>query len=696
MNWIWLSEKNYPDFYKSYPNICTDLDKSGFCYCVAAFAKDYSFDKKIKSAELNVSGDSFFHLFANGKFTGLGPAASGGDFLCKKKAPKHYYNKYLIDVDSESLSLLAHVRLLPQVLTDYGRCRGGFALEGKLLFEDGTEEKISTDEGWLCRPETAYCGFDSFDSGLAENEWENAAAVKDLWQAQEAPIPMLSFFDVLDTSIELEAEEELTKEFELDKIYGVYPVINADGKCSIELDTFELPGQTEMKEKISFGKAGEYFSFRMYSTGTARIKIKNLSGKKLTVSLKLTASAYPITDEGKFRCSDEEFNKVYDVCRHTLKICRQTLHLDSTSHQELLACTGDYYIETLISLYAYGDMRLSEFDLMRTADWLTQNGGRMFHTTYSLIWVQMLRDVYFMTGSKKLLEYCEEALDTLLAKFGTYKGENGLIETPPDYMFVDWTVIDGYNMHHPPKALGQTVLNAFYYEALKKGAEIYSFLGKKEKQKALLGEAKEFKETFNFEFWDDEMQLYFDGKNDPCGGEYTELPVNPAKRYFSKYPNILAVAYGLIDGEEAADLLTRIIKEDSLQDIQPYFMHYMMTAVRKAGLFPKYGMELLSRWKPIVKECDKGLKEGWIAPVESYSFDHSHAWGGTVAYQLPSVISGMEIVEPGMKKLRFDPKLYGLDFAEIEIPTKYGMIKLKLEKDRKPEISVPKEIAIIK
>ncbi|MCQ2463801.1 MAG: hypothetical protein MJ177_10465, partial [Clostridia bacterium] len=154
------------------------------------------------------------------------------------------------------------------------------------------------------------------------------------------------------------------------------------------------------------------------------------------------------------------------VCKHTLKICRQSLHLDSTKHQEHLACTGDYYIESLMTLYCFDDFRLSEFDIMRTADWLVDNNGRMFHTTYSLIWVQMLHDVYMITGNKALLTYSEKALDILLDRFAGYMGESGVIETPPDFMFVDWTVIDGYTMHHPPKALGQTVLNAFYYEAL--------------------------------------------------------------------------------------------------------------------------------------------------------------------------------------------------------------------------------------
>ena len=148
--------------------------------------------------------------------------------------------------------------------------------------------------------------------------------------------------------------------------------------------------------------------------------------------------------------SDDALNQVLDTCRHTLKYCRQTLHLDSPKHCEPLACTGDYYIETLMTAFSFGDMSLAKFDVQRTAELLRNNHGRMFHTTYSLIWVRMLLDVYKFTGDKTLLTECEDALIMLLNRFSGYVGDNGLIETPPDYMFVDWIYIDGISMHHPP------------------------------------------------------------------------------------------------------------------------------------------------------------------------------------------------------------------------------------------------------
>ncbi len=692
MNWIWLSEKYYLDFQKNFVNINeTPKEKRGiYNYCVAEFKKTADFGCKIKSVKTIISADSFYHFYLNGEMLSIGPASSGGDFLCRRPAPKHYANEFELPVNSRKAEILVKVRLLPEVLTDYSRCHGGLAADFVFVLEDGSERTVITDESWLCRVDTAYDGYQSFNSGLDEDVWKNAANTEDVWNAETASIPVLTLNKILCKDITVSGKYEKT--FVLPKIYGAYPVLRANGKCRVKLVMRELPAQQETEEKITFGKAGEYFSFRQHSIGEAYITVE--CDEKTDVHFELIAPWYPVGREGNFVTSDTELNKIYEVCKHTLKICRQSLHLDSTKHQEHLACTGDYYIESLMTVYCFDDFRLSEFDIMRTADWLVNNNGRMFHTTYSLIWVQMLHDVYMITGNKSLLEYSEKALDILFDCFAGYMGESGVIETPPDFMFVDWTVIDGYSMHHPPKALGQTVLNAFYYEALNRAAEIYDFLDNSEKAEDCRIKAKRFYYDFNREFYDESRQLYFDGKNDEYGeNDSSYLPVNSKKRYYSKYPNILVCAYGLTDDSSARNILKRIIFDASMQDIQPYFAHFLLKAIRRLGLFGEYGMKIISRWKNMIEDCDKGLAEGWIAPQPDYKFDHSHAWGGTPAYNMPSVISGMKILEPGMKKISFEPNLWGLDFAEITIPLPIGNIELKINRGGYT-VSVPDEITI--
>ncbi len=700
MSWIWLDEKYYPEYQNNLFNTLYDCDNKEINkYGVADFSKTFGFGKQIKSAKIRISADNEYILFINNEFKGIGPALPGGDFLCTGKAPKHYADVYEFEFnETDKLEIFAKVRLQPEMCCDYSRGHGGLYLSGTVCFEDGSTEKIETDSSWFASPDKCYNGFGCYDIGLRERSiTAYACETEDIWNLVDSHIPPRTFNKVFEKKVWVGAGKTETFEFELDKIYGVYPVVEGYCMSTVTLKMCELKGQSETEERIVFDyPGGEYYSFRMHSAGTVTLIVENTDDTEASVTLSLIAPWYPIENEGTFETSNAGLDKVYDVCKHTLKICRQSIHLDSTKHQELLACTGDYNIESLMTMFCFGDMRLAEFDLMRTADWLVMNDGVMFHTTYSLIWVQMLRDVYMITGRKEVLIYCENALAKLLKRFETYKDGGEIIENPPDFMFVDWTVIDGFSMHHPPKALGQTVLNAFYYNALLNASEIYSFLGKNDISEEINIKAENLRSEYNAIFFDEEKQLYFDGLGTPCGGGKHYHPANVNKKYFSKYPNILASLFGLADAELAKNILERIVFDDALQDIQPYFMHYLLNAIRKYDMFDKYGMKLLERWIPVVEECDKGLAEGWIAPEESYSFDHSHAWGGTPAYQMPMAMTGLEILEPGMKKLKFTPKLYGLEYAKISFPTEYGMIEVVLHKDKKAVINAPECIKIIR
>lgn len=698
MSWIWLDSNKYGDYVEAFTTtntICEAESTKKYNYCVGEFKKSFSFNKNIKSVRLRVSADTFFQLFVNGSLLGIGPAASGGDFLITTTAPKHYANNYTAEVSGNTLEIFSRVRLLPQVLTDYSRGHGGFFCEGTVVFDDDTTEAFSTDKTWLSRRNASFYDFNRYNENQKSDKFSLSEEIADIWNVEDAPIEMLSFNCIKEERIVLLPNEKKDITVEFEKIYGVYPAIKATGKCDIALKTSELKGQKTEDEQLKLTGDGGYMSFKMHSAGMCILECENKEDKAVCINVKFIATWYPVNKEGSFVTSNTDYNRVYEVCKHTLKICRQTLHLDSTTHQELLACTGDYYIETLMNIFCFGDMQLSEFDLKRTADMLVQNGGKMFHTTYSMIWVLMLRDVYMLTGRKETLEYCKNGLNALLNEFDTYFGESGVIETPESFMFVDWTCMDGLSMHHPPKYLGQTVLNAFYYGALNSAAEIFNILGDEKKANELTKKAELFKECFNREFFCEGKNLYKDGKGDKFGGTHHYLPLNFDRVHFSKYPNVLAALFGLCDGEKAKDILKRTVHNNEMQDMQPYFMHWVLCALRKYDLFDEMGFSVLDRWIEVVNECDKGLKEGWIAPEEGYSFDHSHAWGGTPAYQMPAVLTGFEIIEPGLKKIKFTPNLYHLDFADVVIPTEYGDIKISMKKNEKTKITAPEEIEIV-
>ncbi|MDY5933739.1 MAG: hypothetical protein SPJ31_00400, partial [Oscillospiraceae bacterium] len=112
------------------------------------------------------------------------------------------------------------------------------------------------------------------------------------------------------------------------------------------------------------------------------------------------------------------------------------------------------------------------------------------------------------------------------------------------------------------------------------------------------------------------------------------------------------------------------------------------------GLRDSYTLPVIQRWKAPVEECSKGLVEGFIPPEPTYSFDHSHAWGGTPLYSLPKALLGLEILKPGMCEISLSPSLLGLDEAKVELLTPFGKLTCKMKKGQEPEITHPKEISV--
>lgn len=693
--WIWLD----PQFEEAY-QLCRpcamdrEEGKKDACrYAVAEFRRSYAFDRPVESVSLRVSGDTVYRLYLNGALVGQGPVSAGGDFLCHRPMPRFFATRYELPVQGKNLEFFAQVRLSPVAMTEYSCGHGGLMAEAQVRFADGTVETLETDGSWQARRNERFVAPHVYDGTRFEGEWRPACPVPSVWNLADAPIPPLWEGDILplkEAEVTVNPGETRAHTVLFDKIYAAYLLLDVSGACEIEAHIFELEGQSGDTLKARFAGAERFRSLSMYSTGGYALTIQNQSGAPLTVKVRARMCCYPVEMEGSFHSSDPMLDKVYEVCKWTLQICRQTLHLDSPKHQEPLACTGDYYIESLMTAFTFGDMRLAELDVRRTADWLNANDGRMFHTTYSLIWVMMLYDVYQYSGNRALLYECAPALDKLLSRFARYLGDNGLIENAPDYMFVDWLVTEGYSMHHPPKALGQSCLNAFYHGALKTAEKIYALLERPDQAQACARQADALRKAFNALLYDPEKGLYFDGLTTPQEEIKPYRPANVNLKHFSRHANVLSVLYGLCEGAQAETILRRALDSDTMQQVQPYFMHFVLDAVWKMGLFEEYGLKLLSMWKPLAAECDKGLKEGWFAPQEDYSFDHSHAWGGTPAYQLPARLLGFKMLKPGFEQIELSPRLYGLDWFKIIMPTPKGLLSVSLNKGEAPRISAPR------
>ena len=694
--WIWLPEAEYPEDQRtvySAPRNETDAR-----YAVAEFRKEYVFSRPVAAARLRFSGDTAFQLYLNGEIIATGPASVGGDFI-GNDTPRENWYAYETELrpDTAVLSFFARVRMMPVQICEYSKGHGGFMLSAILTLADGTQETVCTDETWQVRKRSAFCAPRTYDGRIAADAYVPAAVTENIWNAEDAPIPVRSERELRGACFTLAAGEEKRAIAELDMIWAGFVRIRAEaaGEVRVRVTCRELE-EEGTREQAVFAGSGEYRGFSLHSAGKLLIEAENRSEKPARVCVSLIATHYPVTQEAETEVSDDALNRVLGTCRHTLKICRQTHHLDSPRHCEPLACTGDYYIESLMTLFSFGDMRLAEFDAERTAVLLERENGRMFHTTYSCIWVRMLYDTYLATGHIGLLRRCRKALGLLLARFEGYLGGNGLIETPPDYMFVDWIFIDGISLHHPPKALGQTCLNLFYFGALDAARKVYRALSLEKEAGACEAKREALRGAINRTLFDARENAYCCGLNTPTDEKLLGrwMPRNTEKRYFLKQPNILAAYFGVCGDGTARDLVRRVMRDEIEGDVQPYFLHYLLEAVFRLGMREECTRAILERWKAPVLDCPKGLVEGFVKPEPGYRFDHSHAWGGTPLYALPKALMGLEITEAGMRKIRLAPSLLGFEHAKAELLTPFGPVVCEMREGEKAKITCPPEVCV--
>ena len=81
-------------------------------------------------------------------------------------------------------------------------------------------------------------------------------------------------------------------------------------------------------------------------------------------------------------------------------------------------------------------------------------------------------------------------------------------------------------------------------------------------------------------------------------------------------------------------------------------------------------------------------------------FRHSlcHGWASGPTPFLTEQIGGIEILEPGCKRLKISPNLGNLEWIDIEYPTPYGNVRVQSRIQNgevKTDITVPDEIRIV-
>jgi hypothetical protein len=679
-----------------------------------------------------LSADVRYRLYVNGKLAARGPADIGRDYDGTRTGRWFYDHRDLTPLFRKGKNVIAaEITTEPLFNSDYSSGQPGLLFEAQVALPAQRRLTIATDTTWQCAPADtlrfARGGPDGTEpSDLLEYDgrkepvgWQTADYDAGGWAAPvritaerpplvaselppllEARYPARDAVRVSDgiqvavnqadhsgaTRVTIPHDGKFTVRY--DRVLSAFIGLKVRGVAGAILTLMpnepDAPGWHRMARMI-LRDGMQTFELPFYdSFSVINIEARNVTAPIEIGDISADFVSYPVTYRGTFACSDPQLNRTWEACRWATQICMQTHHLDSPHHQEPISDPGDYLIESLVNYYTFGEPWLARQDLRKYGWVLERCHNHNFHTSYALLWLQMLLDYYDYTGDRALITELAPTVKSLLATWDTYRGKNGLISEAPNYMFMDWVEIAGFQCHHPPAVIGQGYITALYYRALADAGRVAHLTGDRELEVHYEQRRTETRRAFERELWDDAKGLYRDGKPFQTSVQPGQwLPADIAIETFSPHVNTFAVLYDLAPPERQGAILDTVLNTHPL-NCQPYFMHFLFDALHHGGRYPQYALGQLHRWQ-IVPDTQT-FREMWSTG------DLSHAWIATPIFQLMGVVLGITPLAPGYAEVRIAPTPCDLQWARGETPTPRGPVAIawrKTTRGLRLDVTVP-------
>lgn len=158
---------------------------------------------------------------------------------------------------------------------------------------------------------------------------------------------------------------------------------------------------------------------------------------------------------------------------------------------------------------------------------------------------------------------------------------------------------------------------------------------------------------------------------------------------FSEHSNSLAIVAGIATEEQRKHILKELIENKSRRLVPAVtFMHYVIESVFMSGQGQQAISMLKDRYRHMQQEGTETLWEEWGLTVSKKSGvftpngSRSVAQGENtfIAYSLTKWVLGIQLVKPGMAKVKLSCNLCGNNEIKGSMPTPKGEIKVAWKK----------------
>lgn len=422
--------------------------------------------------------------------------------------------------------------------------------------------------------------------------------------------------------------------------------------------------------KTTIGPSG----FRFVRIDNADSKI-NLELSQVRAILTLRDIPYL----GSFKCPDERLNQIWQTGAYTVHLNMQDYLWDGIKRDRLV-WLGDMHPEVSVinSVFGYNEVVPQSLDMTRDVTPVTtwMNGI----SSYSMWWIIIHEEWYQHHGDLAYLKEQKDYLTKLLKRLSTFVDADGK-EKLDGMRFLDWPTFENKTAVHEG-------LQAMMTLTMESGARLCTILG--DAKTAAL-----------------------------CTKTAEKLRKHQPETSGRKSPAALLSLAGFRDAAQVSTAL----KKDGPKDLSTFYGFYVLNALAKSGDIDT-GLDFISQywggmldfgattfWEDFDLEWTKnaGRIDEPVAPGKKdlhgdfgahcyVGFRHSfcHGWAGGPTAWLSKNVLGISPMAPGCAKVRIQPNLGRLAWAEGTYPTPKGLIHVRHEKQAdgsvKSQIKLPEGI----
>ena len=268
-------------------------------------------------------------------------------------------------------------------------------------------------------------------------------------------------------------------------------------------------------------------------------------------------TGYPFERKSQIDTGSALVPQILDVGWRTARLCAHESYMDCPYYEQL-QYAGDTRIQALVSLYTAGDPRLMKNAIAQLNDSRTAEGATMsraptrqqqYIPPFSLWWIGMVHDYYMYVDDRAFVREMLPGVRAVLQFFARHQQANGSLGPLPWWNYVDWTA--EWRSGVPPRdADGSSApLDLQLLLAYDWAARLEADLGSKAMAAEYAAAAGQLRQAIRPRFWDQGRQLFAD---------------TPSRTQFSQHANVLAVLAGVATGDEARDLVTRVLADRSI------------------------------------------------------------------------------------------------------------------------------------